>query len=261
LSTNGLYNGQTPPPVSPKQTYIKIIRFTMCNSGIFGILTFSLLNNLDTVGRKGTTDLYIQMATILMANLVVVYGVFFLHWNFFMIIYSYWFAEFITSFFGYLKVRMLRQRGELPREVAASDNFFFLFIYWVFIVVLVGFVIAPDKMYGENLKTLLFMNGAFNLSVLVILLGELGAFLQAFVLTRSYQVSDFVHRSKIMNKRMMVMHLSIIVGTFAWFAMYSDNFFFRIEGGQYAEYIFMLVFVAIRFVAELWSLYRQSRLV
>jgi hypothetical protein len=192
-----------------------------------------------------------------LSNAAVVYGVLELHWNFFMVVYSYWFGELISSIFDKIKFKTLQHRDEslvITESNEGGGRFFFLFLYWVFIVVIVGFLTAPDNMYFENFMVLLFRNVFFNISLLFLLLGELFIYVKIFYFNRNYDPKRVIAKNGIMNKKTMVMHLSIIFGTFAWFAMNSDKFFFRIDAGKYGSYSFIIVFIVVRLAGDLMSI-------
>ncbi len=208
--------------------------------------------------QKNYTNVYIGLLTVLLSNAVVVYGVVSLNWSFFMVIYSYWFGEVISSVFDTIKLRTLKRRNEMPpfenEKQEKQGRFFFLFVYWVFIVAIVGFVTSSSNLYWENLSVIFFMDRVFNITILCVLLGELAIYWNAFFLSRNYDPKIIVAKSDMVNKKTMIMHLSIIFGTFAWFAMNSDKFFFHIDAGEYGNYAFMAVFVAIRLIGDLIGL-------
>ncbi len=204
--------------------------------------------------KKNNSEIYLGLLSVLAVNAIVVYGVLFLKWNFFMVIYSYWFAEFISSLFDKLKYRTLKKRNEIHAAGVKKESegrFLFLFVYWVFIVLIAGFIAAPENTFGENIMVVLFMNKAFNINLLCIVLGEFALYYQRFVLHRNYDPEVVARKNTLMNKRTMVMHISIIAGAFVWFAMHFEGFFIHINPGKYGDYAFMLVFVGIRVVGEL----------
>ena len=211
---------------------------------------------------KNNSEKYIALLSIFLGNAIVVYGVLYLNWNFFMVLYSYWFAEFISSVFARIKFKTLIKRKELaPGDAETDGRFLFLFVYWVFIVVIAGFIAAPEKTYGENLLVIFFMNKAFNINLLFVLLGEFALYYQRFILSRDYIPHQVVKSNSMMNKRTMIMHISIILGAFAWFSMHGERFFIHFDPGQYGDYIFMLIFVAVRILGEsisLWSVFKES---
>ena len=208
--------------------------------------------------KKNNLAVYIELLKILLSNGVVVYGVLYLGWNFFMVLYSYWFNEFLSSIADKVRFNTLKTRNQLPfikDKKLADGRFFILFIYWVFIVVIVGFVTAPSKTYGENLLVIFFMNKTFNLNLLFILLGEIVLYLNVFFILKNYSPDTIVLKNSMMNKRTMIMHISIIFGTFAWFATNTDKFFFHLDVGEYGPYGFMFVFIIIRIVGDFVGLY------
>ena len=215
-----------------------------------------LLNFIKILEKKEKPDFYISLLSILLSNGIIVYGVLSLNWNFFMVLYTYWFGELFSSMFDKIKYRVLKNRNELPQEIneAQGGRFFFLFVYWVFIVILVGFVTAPDKTWGDNLLVIIFLNKTFNLNLVFLLLGELGLFLRNFFLLRNYKAEKIIQENGMMNKRTMTMHISIIAGAFIWFAMNMDKFFFHINAGKYGTYGFMIAFVAIKLIGDLIAL-------
>ncbi len=146
------------------------------------------------------------------------------------------------------------KRGELLRssgEKKPEGRFLFLFVYWVFIVLIAGFILAPENTFGENLLVVLFMNKSFDITLFCMVAGELIVYYQQFMLSRNYQAEVVVRQNSMLNKRTMVMHISILLGAIAWFSMYAENFFIHIEPGKYGAYSFMLIFVGIKLVGEL----------
>lgn len=206
------------------------------------------------MGKKINWEVYISLLKILLSNAVVVYGVLYYDWNFFMVIYSYWFGELISSIFDKIRLKTLKSRGELPiteNKGQTDGRFFFLFLYWVFIVIIVGFIVAPSKLYGENILVIFFLNKTFNLNLLLILLGEFVLCFGVFYISKRYDAAEIIAKNRLMNKRTLIMHVSIIFGTFAWFATNTDKFFFHVDIGKYGPFGFMIVFIIIRIVGDL----------
>lgn len=207
--------------------------------------------------NKNYTDVYIGLLFILLSNTLVVYGVVCLNWNFFTVIYAYWFGELISSVFDTIKISTLKHRNELPifkEKKEVNGRFFFLFLYWIFIVIIVGFITAPDKTYGDNIMVIFFLNKIFNINLLLVLLGELVLYLNVFFIVKKYNPETIVAQNSLLNKKTLILHMSIIFGTFSWFAMNTDKFFFHIDLGEYGNYGFMFVFVTIRIIGDLIGL-------
>lgn len=214
--------------------------------------------------KKNNSDKYIALLSILIGNAIVVYGVLYMNWNFFMVLYSYWFAEFISSVFAKIKYRTLMKRKEIMAQDSENDSsgrFLFLFVYWVFIIVLAGFVAAPENTYKENLLVIFFMNKAFNINLLFAVITEFVLYYHRFVLAKEYNPQEVLTANSMVNKRTMIMHISIIFGAFGWFAMHHERFFIHLDPGKYGDYVFMLIFVAVRVIGEsisLRSIFKES---
>jgi hypothetical protein len=208
--------------------------------------------------EKNYNSFYTGLFMVLLSNGVVVYGVVSLNWSFFMVIYSYWFGEVISSAFDVVKLRTLKRRNELPyienEKQEKQGRFFFLLVYWVFIVMIVGFITAPSNSFGENIRVIFFMNKIFNINILCVLLGEMAIYWSSFHARRNYDPKKVVAKNGMVNKKTLIMHISIIFGTFVWFAMNSDKFFFHIDAGEYGNYGFIMVFVVVRLIGDLAGL-------
>lgn len=206
------------------------------------------------VEKKNNVVLLVRLLSILVSNGIVVYGVVYLNWNFFMVIYSYWFAELVSSVFDRLKYRLLKKRNELAGLSLGKESdgkFLFLFVYWIFIVLIAGFLAAPENTIGETIMVLLFIKRSFNISLLIMILGQLLVYLQAFILKKHYTAEEVVKANSLTNKRTMTMHIAIIAGSLIWFTMHVDHFFIHINLGKYGDSIFLIVFVGIRIIGEM----------
>lgn len=179
-----------------------------------------------------------------------------------MILYAYWFSEFGTTLAERIVLYRLKKRGVSIKEEELKQGdgkLFFLFIYWVFIVVVAGFITAPESAYVENIRVLLFHNTSFNLNLLITGMATGYFYIHLLYLSKEHPNVDAVSKSyATMGKRTLVMHVSIILGTFVWFAMNKDSFFFNIDVGEYGAHGFMLVFVFIKLSGDLIGLKESS---
>src|SRR5579859_1878301 len=112
---------------------------------------------------KAKPGYWSQVLFICAGSAVLLYGIAFLGKNFFFVIYIFWFESLIIVIFNYLRIRKAgKDITELPkdtmsdnkRELTLADynnrpyfarfyaltNLFLLFIYWVFIIVVAGFI-------------------------------------------------------------------------------------------------------------------------
>ena len=121
-----------------------------------------------------------QVLFIIVSSGILLYGIAFLHKNFFFVIYIFWFESLMRTVFNYFKIRKAgKDLTEMPEIGVTSNNhvytledlnnrpkyarfyvtgnLFLLFTYWVFIIVMVGFVIPlsikDNKMFVENIES------------------------------------------------------------------------------------------------------------
>lgn len=129
----------------------------------------------------------------------------------FYVLYLFWLEEVIRTIVDYVYVR--KHKNELMNmEVSNNINLtsigaivFVMFIYFVFIVVLFGFVLGlnnKQEMY-INIKTFVFKNWFFNLNLV--------AFAFAYSRYRWEAKQDNLVLAAF-NKRHIILHVSIILG-------------------------------------------------
>jgi hypothetical protein len=200
-----------------------------------------------------------------MANTISIYGVVFEHWNFFMVIYLYWYAEVISTIFDLIKLKTARrQQGDKMKHYKESfdmrkTNFFFLGVYWVFIIVLLAVVMSTKEQWIDNFRVIFFMDLIFNINLFVIVTMQLRNYIYEFIIRKDYNMEALKAEVTMIGRRSMVLHISIIFGTFAWFASNSDKFFFKINLGPYSDYAFAGVFMIIKIISDIYSLTHNQK--
>lgn len=125
----------------------------------------------------------------------------------FYIIYLYWFQEFIRTLvdFNYIFWNQPTLKEKINCITLSYGSFFILFIYFVFIVLLFGFMLNFNNhtLLYNNMSVLVFQNTFFNLNIIL--------FLTEYIYYR--QQSDTKKISLTMfNKRHIILHISIILG-------------------------------------------------
>ncbi len=227
----------------------------------------------------------------LIVNGFTFFGIIVWKWNFFTIIYLYWAEEVIRIFFKFFENRINYKHNQISKSEFKQKNkmtwtmFFPMGIYFVFIIVIVGIIVAPNNdAVIDNLLTVFFRNGEFNLNLLLASVSEIIILIYLF---KKYSKNKFDIQSKEeiqaelekeflrkvqeeqskryaslyekdmsqkhnqpFSTQMLVLHLSIILGTFLYFAANTDKFFFRIDLGEAGEFAFVIVFAAIQTIAE-----------
>lgn len=136
----------------------------------------------------------------------------------FYIVYLFWFEELIRTVvdFGYL----WRDKKGIAEKInfirTSFGSFFILFIYFVFIVVLFGFMLNWNNphLLGQNLLVLMFRNWYFNTNLML--------FLAQYIYFRN-QADNTQLQMPLFSRRHIILHISIILGALIQLAI-APNF-------------------------------------
>lgn len=130
----------------------------------------------------------------------------------FYVLYLFWFDEFIKTIFDRITYTFKKNKIENPVKFLENTktNFFLLFGYFVFIVIIFGLVMDRNdfSLIGINLTVLAFQNTFFNFSIVTFILREFYLYLNnSKDSNANYAVSNGI----------VILHLSIILGILTWF--------------------------------------------
>lgn len=130
----------------------------------------------------------------------------------FYVLYLFWFDEFIKTIFDRITYTFKKNKIENPVKFLENTktNFFLLFGYFIFIVIVFGLVMDRNdfSLIGINLTVLAFQNTFFNFSIVTFILREFYLYLNnAKDSKANYTVSNGI----------VILHLSIILGILTWF--------------------------------------------
>jgi len=123
----------------------------------------------------------------LLVNGFTFFGIVIWKWNFFTVIYLYWAEEVIRIFFNFFENRINYNQNQISKSECRENNkgtlvlFFFMALYFVFIVLIVGIIIPSTDEMGENLLTVLFLNREFNLNLLLAISSEIAILIYIFL--------------------------------------------------------------------------------
>lgn len=125
----------------------------------------------------------------------------------FYIIYLFWFQEFVRTcvdLFFIVKQRKSDGESGLPRNTMFG-GFFLLFVYWVFIVVLFGFMLnfRDVEQFSTNVQVFVMKNWYFNLTLIL--------FFVEYAMYRYFENKKDLE-VPIFNRRHIILHISIILG-------------------------------------------------
>lgn len=210
--------------------------------------------------QAGTAEKSIPpVAYALISNALQVYGVLCLGWHFFPILYLWWWEELILTVLGFLKLRRLRpillktesETEVLAGESAAKARFFLLFVYFIFVVVMAGFVFAPKGSYVENILTLIFRNTVFNLNLCLFIIVQAWIFWRDFYQNKDIKQVEWATLRQTFDLRSAVIHVGLLAGALLSFLLQRYNI-------TQTEHAFMFGFMAIKTGVELWSAFKTK---
>ncbi|MFN0174399.1 MAG: DUF6498-containing protein [Saprospiraceae bacterium] len=195
----------------------------------------------------------------LVSNALQVYGILVLGWHFFPILYLWWWEELMLTVFGLLKLRRLRpfllqKEAEMvvrEGESSARGRFFLLFVYFVFVVVIGGFVFAPKASYIENIITLLFHNQIFNLNLLLFIGMQGWLYWRDFYQNKNFETTDVSTLRTTFDLRSIIIHVGLLAGAFLSFLMQKYDL-------VKTEHAFMFGFMSVKMLVDLWAAFRRK---
>ncbi|MCC7466592.1 MAG: hypothetical protein IT261_09995 [Saprospiraceae bacterium] len=195
----------------------------------------------------------------LVSNALQVYGIVVLGWHFFPILYMWWWEELILSISGLWRLKQLRPRllkmepeaEVMQGERNARTRFFLLAVYFVFIVVLAGFMFAPDGSAIQNILTIFFKNRVFNLNLLFF------AALQFWLYWRDFhqgapvvKPADVEGLRNTFDTRSAVIHAGLLIGALMSYLLPK----YQLQ----TEHAFMFGFMAVKTVVEFWIIRKRK---
>lgn len=195
----------------------------------------------------------------LISNALQVYGILCLGWHFFPILYLWWWEELVLTVFGVIKLRQLRpilletepESEVFAGERAARIRFFLLFVYFVFVVVMGGFVFAPKGSYVDNVITLIFRNAIFNLNLLLFIALQAWVFWRDFYQNKDLKQLEWATLQQTFDLRSAVIHVGLLVGALLSFLLQRYNI-------AQTEHAFMFGFMAVKTGIELWAAFKSK---
>ncbi|HAD11153.1 MAG TPA: hypothetical protein DCF33_01820, partial [Saprospirales bacterium] len=181
----------------------------------------------------------------LVSNALQIYGIIVLGWHFFPILYLWWWEEVVLSTFGWFKLRRMRpylrqkesDEAVTTGEKSAQIRFFLLAVYFVFVVVLAGFLFAPDGSAIQNILTIFFKNKVFNLNLLTFVGIQGWIFWRDFYHTPRYDKVPVAELRSTFDTRSAVIHAGLLIGAFMCYLLPKFNL--------KTEHAFMFGFMAV----------------
>lgn len=160
----------------------------------------------------------------------------------FYIIYLFWFQELIRTIVDVIfLIQQKKKIGDKIESIQISfGSFFMLFIYFVFIVVLFGFMLnwSNSELLRQNMLVLLFRNWYFNINLLL--------FLTEYIVFR-YNADNSRITLPLFSRRHIVLHISIIMGAIIQLVIIPN---FNFKNNRWTFAIVILPFLLLKFFLD-----------
>ncbi len=191
-----------------------------------------------------TTSLFLIVAL----NLIPAYGMFFLGWTIFSILYYYWLETYIASLFQTLRIvyagKTTGNDSEKKLKIALryllvrTAMFFF---YLVFIVVFVGLIVEQKENIGGNLRQLFLLDSSFNLALLGLVLSYGINFTFDYLIGKEYKQYSPGELANFFDFRTIIIHIVVVLGGVGYG-------FFAEKGmsSRMGQYIYLLFFILLK---------------
>ena len=132
----------------------------------------------------------------------------------FYLLYLFWFIEFLRTIINIIYRKWMTSTSEIKYKPSKIfDNFFFLALYFIFIVILFGLVLQHEntKIIQLNFQVMAFQNWYFNANLLFFVVSYI------FELYKNRtSVEEIDAQSGMLNISFILLHLSIVLGALIW---------------------------------------------
>lgn len=169
-------------------------------------------------------------------------------------------------------------------------------VYFVFIIVIVGIIASPNnETTVDNLFTVFFRNMEFNANLLLAILSEIVILIYLFkklsknkfenqsevniqenkenlekyflrkqqeevkTYKNLYQKDMTIKNNQHFSTQMLVLHVSIILGTLLYFAANTDKLPIQIDLGEAGKFAFVIVFAAVQTMTEVLTFMKSRK--
>ncbi|TAF33786.1 MAG: hypothetical protein EAZ57_08320 [Cytophagales bacterium] len=224
---------------------------------------------------------YLRLLAKLIPDLVSLVGVFLWGWSFFVIMYLFWWEILFESLGARVGAYIWHKRGWISNSqyTLAKRSFatllFMYSVYWVFVVVGVGFLSnAGTDGFIETLQVLFFGDHYFSLMLCCLFLFEVGALIKAqkeaeanppvpvdVDITFKERVGkEESETNTVMPRSAIVMHLTLIFGLMVSFLprQLPDSFhqYFELVHAR-PDVAFLCVFIAIKSIPTFYDYFKE----
>jgi len=186
--------------------------------------------------------------SILIFAVLTTYFIFTGKANMFFLIYIFWWDEFIQTIFGLFNYFFRKSRIEnlSGYAILLKGRFFMLFVYFIFIVVIFGFMLALKSDTQNAMTTfriLFFLHWEFDLVLLLIIIREAAIYLSS--------KDEKISGKNLSFSALVTLHVSIVLGVFLWTFASGRFEWFNLNFGEDANKFIILPFIIIKLIFDL----------
>jgi hypothetical protein len=186
-------------------------------------------------------------------NLVPLFGVIFMDWSVFALIYVFWLETLALSFFNALKIMFASGDDSGSFHFFQAFRYMFLRVlilgfYMIFILTFIGLMIAGKQGNGtEWIHYLLFLEPSFRITVLSFFIIKLVEFIYLFFIKDERSKFSPAHFKGVFDARLIVIHVALVGGFFI-FDYLSAKF-----GVRYGLIGFASTFILLKIIVDYFS--------
>jgi Family of unknown function (DUF6498) len=170
-------------------------------------------------------DKSINLALIIIFNVVPIFGVAFYNWQPFEAFWFFWVETLVIAVFN--TIRIVFSQAQPATEINTKRPLVYhlnkgikyllirtaiFFFYAIFIIVFVGFVANTNKDKGTVLGTILLQNQFFNVGLLISFGSQCYYLITGFFKNESYFTASPNEYTAIFDGRQLVIHVAIVLG-------------------------------------------------
>ncbi len=179
--------------------------------------------------------------------------------NMFFMIYIFWWDEFLKTIFALHSFLFKRKKIENPEDFRKKiqERFLMLFVYFIFIIVIFGFMVAFNSDDMKNMVTtfqiLFFRNWEFNTMLFLIISRESGNLIFR-------DENEKITGNKLSLRALVTLHVSIILGVLLWTLASGQFKVFKTDLGELANQLIILPFIVIKLIFDIYQFNQNNNL-
>jgi hypothetical protein len=216
------------------------------------------------------------LPTLVLTNLFPLVGVLYSDMSFFALFYLYWWETVIISVFQFIKMGKAELKTEPDPSYEVNDKpltyeqmnskrymrmsyailrILMLAFYLLFIVVFVGVLSALQEDAGAFTRALLFIEPWVVISFIAFVVFHFAEYI-VWRINKEYKQTSLHDLGTIFDSRIMVIHVVIVLGTFA--AMFAGEQLFP-EKQNAGSIAYVCMFVLLKIIVDVYSYKKNVR--